>query len=284
MPEQATAQKLSTTALAKVLHVSAQQLFSLLKDCGWIKRVDDAWLLTGKGEFEGGDYVQSQRYGRYIVWPATIAEHPLLKSLESNKTLTARAIGKPFGLSAREVNRIFSELGWIRHDLQGWVLTQLGCEQQGVQLENEHSGAFYVVWPEGVQQQLQLLTQLQRVSPGSAPPSEAGRYCAMDGHQHNSVIEMRVCDWLYLAGLVHACHRKLPSEEPLIADFYLPSEQLYIECWGEHASAEGICHQLQRKEFYAQSGLKVVDVECDDLAHLDEVMTRELRRQGVRVY
>ncbi|MCP4815743.1 MAG: hypothetical protein GY888_24785, partial [Planctomycetaceae bacterium] len=61
--------KLSTTALARKLNIPAQQLFATLKDYGWIQRSTDSWVLTSKGEFEGGTYQTSRRYGRYIVWP-----------------------------------------------------------------------------------------------------------------------------------------------------------------------------------------------------------------------
>ena len=73
--------KLSTTALAKELNVPAQQVFAALQDYGWIKRVDSDWVLTGKGEFEGGTYTESSRYGRYIVWPPSLLEHKLLVSI-----------------------------------------------------------------------------------------------------------------------------------------------------------------------------------------------------------
>ena len=43
----------------------------------------ESWLLTPKGEFEGGSYQNSRRYGRYIVWPEAIEDHPLLAALDS---------------------------------------------------------------------------------------------------------------------------------------------------------------------------------------------------------
>ena len=60
--------KLSTTALARKLDLPVQQLFAVLKDYGWIQRSSASWVLTPKGEFEGGTYHSSRRYGSYIVW------------------------------------------------------------------------------------------------------------------------------------------------------------------------------------------------------------------------
>ncbi|MDA8752758.1 hypothetical protein N9M39_01220, partial [Halieaceae bacterium] len=81
--------RLSTSALARKLEIPVQQLFATLRDYGWILRQADNWVLTPKGEFEGGDYQESRRYGRYIVWPEKLLSHPLLCAIESNQRITA---------------------------------------------------------------------------------------------------------------------------------------------------------------------------------------------------
>lgn len=43
---------------------------------------------------------------------------------------------------------------------------------------------------------------------------------------------MLIDNWLYMAGIVHAYERKLPIEEDLYCDFYLPTGKVYIEFWG----------------------------------------------------
>jgi hypothetical protein len=206
-------QKLSTSALAKLLEVSSQQLFSTFKDYGWIRKLDEGWELSSKGEFEGGEYVHSKRYGRYIVWPEELAKHPLLQALEDNRHVSATAIGKPLGLSAREVNRVLAELAWIKHGFQGWELTLLGEQRGGIQLENDSSGTFYVVWPQVVgadaelQQQLQYCADLhgERSAESDDLFAEDNNFRAVDGHQHTSRAQLQICHWLYLAGMAHAC-------------------------------------------------------------------------------
>ncbi|WP_101757102.1 hypothetical protein [Oceanicoccus sp. KOV_DT_Chl] len=283
-------QKISTSALAKALEVSSQQLFSTFKDYGWIRKLEEGWALTTKGEFEGGEYVHSKRYGRYIVWPDDVLSHPLLQALEDNRHISASALGKTVGINAREVNRILAELGWIKHGLQGWELTELGDQQGGVQLENENSGTFYVVWPQAVEQHALLKTQLAFCAEIFSPESsgddlfaDQSQYQSLDGHQHSSKAELQICHWLYMAGIAHACQRRLPVAEELIADFYLPAYQLYIECWDDGKSA-GLAQRMKRKDWYAKSGVAVIDIEKDDLLQLDEVLTRQCRKHGVRVY
>ncbi len=284
--------KASTSALAKQLGLSSQQLFSTLKDYGWLRKTDDGWVLTAKGEFEGGEYVHSKRYGRYVVWPPEIVDHPLLQAVEDHRTISATAIGKSYRLNAREVNRLLAELGWIKHSMQGWELTALGEQQGGNQLENEHSGTFYVSWPDTVLDNDILRRQLQAMASSDTDTAigddlfatVAESYQGLDGHSHTTALELAVCQWLYLAGIAHACQRQLPISEPCHADFYLPAHQLYIECWGNDQDGSLLAEKMQRKSLYTEYGLSVIDVEEDDLLRLDDVLTRQMRKFGVRVY
>jgi hypothetical protein len=286
-----TSQKISTSALAKLLEVPAQQLFSTFKDYNWIRKVDEGWALSAKGEFEGGEYVHSKRYGRYIVWPEELALHPLLQALEDNRHVSVTAIGKANGLNAREVNRVLAELGWIKHGFQGWELTPLGEQRGGIQLENDSSGNFYVVWPQDIQTDAvlskQLLFSAEIYSEGALGAddlfAEQSQYQSIDGHQHASKAQLQICHWLYMAGLAHACRRRLPVTESLFADFYLPRQQLYIECWDDYDSS-GLAQRMKRKDIYQQLGFAVINIEKEDLNQLDEVLTRQFRKLGIRVY
>ena len=98
--------KLSTTALAQKLNIPVQQLFATLQDYGWILRSGKTWTLTPKGEYEGGSYRTSKRYGRYILWPAQLDHHPLLAAIESNKRITAASMCRYYPrLHARQINQ-----------------------------------------------------------------------------------------------------------------------------------------------------------------------------------
>lgn len=295
-PQPDTPQKLSTSALAKLLDVPSQQLFATLKDYGWIRKLEEGWSLSSKGEFEGGEYVHSKRYGRYIVWPEELASHPLLLALEDSRHISATIIGKTVGLNAREVNRILSELGWIKHGFQGWELTAIGEQCGGIQLENDSSGTFYVVWPQDIQNNQTLNRQLTFSAEVYALPAaesddmfaSQSQYQGLDGRQHSSKAHLQISHWLYMAGIAHACQRELPfvdkeNPQPLKADFYLPAHQLYIECWDD-AGGSTLNQRMQRKDIYQQYGCTVIDIEKEDLEQLDEVLTRQLRKQGIRVY
>lgn len=285
------ASKLSTSALAKALQIPLQQLFVTLRDYGWIRKVEDGWLLTPKGEFEGGEYVHSRRYGRYIVWPEALLEHALLRGLESNRLLTAAAIGRKYGIAAREVRRLLGELGLLRRDFNGWELTRCGEQAGGVPIEGD-SGDGEVHWPEALLEDEHVAAQLAYAQQAHAEQVEQqgdllddlGGFRALDGHELQGRGEWQVCNWLYLAGVVHACRRRLPVAEALYADFWLPEAQVYIECSGDERDGPALAAALRRLEIYRQRQWPCIEVGAAQLAELDDYLTRRLRALGVRVF
>jgi hypothetical protein len=147
---------LSTTSLANELDIPIGELFSKLKDMGWIKRVNDKWILTDIGKQKGGQIRNNQKFGEFIVWPENIQlnmEHQ--KYSNKSKLLNATALGKHFKISNQRLNLILSEIGWIEkafigHEVNGWKITKLGQSIGGKQFEHETSGGWYVLWPENI--------------------------------------------------------------------------------------------------------------------------------------
>ncbi len=290
--------RLSTTALAKKLNIPAQQLFATLKDYGWIQRVGENWVLTPKGEFEGGRYQNSRRYGRYIVWPETLDHHPLLAAIESNQRIDAASMRRYYPrLHARQINRALAELGFQRHSILGWELTALGKRLGGQQEESENSGAFYVSWPHEIIDHpvihRELTRQSDQIQPPAAtdeiegdlfaPAADAAATCdGIDGHRLKNALETRVCNWLYLAQLAHAYHRALPVEELVHADFYVPDGNVYIDCWEADVPAGELSARLHKRQVYRELGLRNIEINAADQERLDEVLGRGLLAFGIR--
>ncbi|RLQ23065.1 hypothetical protein DWB85_03550 [Seongchinamella sediminis] len=290
--------KLSTTALAKKLDIPVQQLFATLRDYGWIRRSGDSWVLLPKGEYEGGSYQNSRRFGRYIVWPQALDHHPLLAAIESNKRITAASMRRYYPrLHARQINRALAEMGLQHHSILGWELTDLGRSMGGQQEESESSGAFYVTWPHEVIDHPVVHRELRRQSDQipTAEPDDSGAEpdlfanaeqslsCeGIDGHVLKTPLQMRVCNWLYLAQLAHAYRRALPVEASLHADFYLPAGNVYIDCWEEDDSASDLRERLNKREVYRELGLNALEVNAGDADRLDEVLGRGLLALGIR--
>ena len=290
--------KLSTTALARKLDIPAQQLFATLRDYGWIRRSADTWVLLPKGEFEGGSYQQSRRYGRYIVWPQSLDHHPLLAAIESNQRITAASMRRYYPrLHARQINRALAELGLQHHSVLGWELTALGRSMGGQQEESEASGAFYVTWPHEIVDNPVVHRELARQSDQIPTPEPADASAepdlfanadskisceGIDGHVLATPLQMRVCNWLYLAQLAHAYRRLLPIEEQVHADFYLPAGNVYIDCWQEDASAAELRANLHKREIYREMNLHALEVKEADADNLDEILGRGLLAFGIR--
>lgn len=271
---------LSTSALARQLELPVQQLFATLKDYGWIRKTEDNWALTAKGEFEGGRYVNSKRYGRYIVWPPAIIEHPLFQAMESQRLLSAADLGRPLGVSARQLNRLLCALGYIAPGQRGWEATPSGMKLGAQPCENPQSGQSYVMWPEDMLAHPPLLA-LQRRSLSaddllSPCISVDGKRCASDAHR-------RVANWLYFAGLHYAVDQPLAAPAAGDVDFYLPRYQLCIEVWGGQEHSDALSARMARAEICAQRAIAVIDIHPEDLDALDEYLSRRLQEMGVSV-
>ena len=288
----------STTALARKLDIPVQQLFATLKDYGWIQRLEDGWVLTSKGEFEGGAYRESSRFGRYIVWPPSVEHHQLLAAIESNQRITAAAMRRYYPrLHPRQINRALAELGFQQHSILGWELTALGRTLGGQQEESESSGAFYVTWPHEIIDHPVIHRELSKQSDQIhrqpvTLPSEPDLFgerevgppacIGIDGHILHTALQMRVCDWLYLAQLSHAYQRALPVEELVLADFYLPMGNVYIDCWEADVPAAQLSSRLLKRELYKQYDLRHIEINAGDVERLDEVLGRGLLGFGIR--
>jgi hypothetical protein len=293
--------KLSTSALARKLEIPAQQLFATLRDYGWIERHGANWSLTNKGEFESGSYRTSRRFGRYIVWPETLEQHPLIQAIESNQRITAAGMHRYHPqLHPRQINRALAELGLQLHSILGWELTALGKSLGGQQEESDNTGAFYVTWPHEIIDHpvvhRELSIQSGQSSPQQSqastaetpelfPPSDKDGgvdFKGVDGHLLLTVLEKQVCNWLYMAQLVHAYQRALPTEELVFADFYIPAGSVYIDCWEEAVPAEKLSTKLLKRELYREHQLRHIEINAVDAERLDEVLGRGLHAYGIR--
>lgn len=289
---------LSTSALAKAKSISAKELFAQLEAQGFIQRESDEWKLLQAGEQAGGQYVDHPKYGKYITWPEDLELESVIPTSADGKLVTATVIGKAFGLSANRANSVLSELGWIEKALKGWRLTPSGRAVGGEQKEDYRSGIPYVVWPETITDNKSLKSTIQEVqgetesveakpetddNPGFREKFEA-KLRTTDGHYVRSKAEMLIDNWLYMAEIVHAYERKLPIEEEVYCDFYIPTGKVYIEYWGYENDPRYLQRKAQKQEIYQKYGFKLIELEDKDVQNLDDVLPRLLLKYGVQSY
>ena len=294
---------LSTTQLAKSQGMSAQNLFTDLSNRGLIEKEGKSWALTANGKKAGGEYKETTKYGTYIVWPENMSlgtnqdTPPLAKA-----TLTATAIGREFELSANKINFILSELGWLSKGLKGWVLTNQGGKQGGSQAEDFRSGVPYVRWPESILSSKTLkesvghvkgtsdVVEIEKQSQDVAPEAVGFRdkfeakHRSADGHFVRSKAEMLIDNWLYMAEIVHAYERKLPIEEDVYSDFYIPTGKVYIEYWGYENDQKYLARKQKKIDIYNKYGFNLIELQDKDVQNLDDILPKLLLKHGVQAY
>jgi hypothetical protein len=302
---------ISTSALANKLEIKPSDLFDKLKTLGWIERKDDKWVLTELGRNNGGQTRDTPKYGEYIVWPENISienEQPNEKS----QLINATTIGKHFGIYAQRLNLILSELGLIEKDLAaGWKITKLGESIGGRQFEHDTSGGNYVLWPENILKSKRLLevfkenstehvhtatiisspqteTQVVNVNKDNFREKFEAKHRTIDGHYVRSKAEMLIDNWLYQYGLVHAYERKLPIDEDVYCDFYIPSgngrpQAVYIEFWGLENEPKYTERKNKKIEIYKKEGLSLIELTDADLQNIDDILAKKLRRFKVPI-
>lgn len=289
---------LSTSALAKTLKINARHLFKLFHDLEWISRDDNSWQLESAGKEHGGEYRSSEQYGRYIVWPQTLLEHPLLQAAADSDYLTANQIAESFQRSGRFINRVLREMGLLRRAAKGWQLTEAGEAAGGVQKQTK-AGAFYAAWPQSFISEPQLVRTLAALNRhlqrdqqekdlfDSEDVTElAGQkaFLSLDGHALMTSAELEVCQWLYMMSIPHAYQRNLGNHPDYRCDFYLPEHGIFIEIWEGTETAREMSEHLDKKEWANSHQLTLIELSADDVDNLDEVLTRHLDELGIHVY
>jgi len=298
--------QISTTALAKTLNLPAKELFAKLMALGLIEKDGESWALTKEGEKVGGAYKESPQYGKYIVWPEDLNLNPpnTTENRPSQTLLTATAIGQTFELSANKMNFILSELGWVNKGLKGWLVTEQGKKQGGIQAEDRKSGIPYVRWPDSIIEAKSLIETIGQVkgtgdtqtaqivdncteskteSIGFRDKFEA-KHRSADGHFVRSKAEMLIDNWLYMAEIVHAYERKLPIEEDVYSDFYIPTGKVYIEYWGYDNDPKYIARKAKKIEIYKKYGFNLIELQDKEVQNIDDILPRLLLKFGVQAY
>lgn len=292
----------SATSLAKELKISSNELFSKMEANRLITRNGKIWELTPKGKAKGGVYKKGVNIDRYIAWPSSItSEINEISEVDSHSLITATTIGKSFNIPATRINSIISELGWIKKDaINGWHVTELGKNVGGVEEKHTTSGVPYVRWASTIIKNRILIDNVRQAS-GEATlinkeesrkenDSESvgfrekfpAQHRSKDGHQVRSKSELIIDNFLYDAKIVHACERKIPIEEEMYCDFYIPTGKVYIEFWGLDEDTY-LARKKKKLEIYSKYKLNLIELFEKDVSNLDDTLPGKLRVFGITV-
>jgi len=288
-----TVKYISTTKLSQKLKIKKQELDEFLFAKQYISKVNNKVIITALGKSLGAIYLTHAKYGKYIAWPEEIN-----LNINIDSYCSATVIGHECNLSARKVNMILSELGWIERYIKGWKVTNLGIKNGGVQKENSKNGIPYVEWPNSILDKKvfkAIINDLQ----GSSNTKESldkeesqydfrskfeAKHRATDGHFVRSKAEMLIDNWLYMAEIVHAYERKLPIEEDVYCDFYIPTGKVYIEFWGLENDEKYLARKQAKKKIYEKYNFKLIELTDEEVFNLDDVLPKMLLKFGVQTY
>jgi hypothetical protein len=91
-------------------------------------------------------------------------------------------------------------------------------------------------------------------------------------------------NWLYGAGIVHAYEKKLPIEEEVYSDFYLPAGKLYIEFWGLENDSKYVDRKKTKIEIYKKYNFALLEIQNENLENIDDELPQKLLKFGIKTY
>ncbi len=294
--------KVSASKLSEFYGFTGKEVRERLVTLGLMLGDGKEWTITEKGTQAGGE-LKSSQYGDYIAWPENIfstivvAEEPV-PCEQKQIALSSTKIGAAFNFSATKANKILAEIGWIEKGVKGWKITDAGLKKGGREREHSQSGVPFVVWPEAILLDPVLLSTMnylrgdaQMVTADSSDCQFSAeddfrkkfeaKYRTRDGHYVRSRAEAMIDDWLYISGLVHAYERKLPVEEDVYSDFYLPQAKVYIEFWGMENEEAYLKRKRIKKEVYEKYTYNLIELTDSDIMNLDDILPRALLKFGI---
>jgi len=290
--------QISTSALAKKLSMSKHQLDELLLAAKYIIKNEKGYKLTDLGIKNSGAIKNHAKFGEYIVWDENI-EIPNKLITQGKEFYSSTKIANKYNLSARKINLILSEIGFIEKHLKGWTISILGSKNGGIQKENNQNGIPYVEWDESIFTNSAFVSILKEVNGDAGESTQKkideskdsnfrekfiAKHRATDGHMVRSKAEMLIDNWLYMTEIVHAYEQKLPIEEEVYCDFYIPTGKIYIEFWGLENDPKYASRKEKKKEIYKKYGFKLIELTDKEVFNLDDVLPKMLLKFGVQIY
>jgi hypothetical protein len=300
-------QYLSTSALAVALDMERDELFQVLTRARWIERSNGIWALCKRGVAAGGVlYTEEGQSKGWIKWPPEIMEDELFAEFRTERranAFNATKLGESFGLPADTMNLILAELGWLKKDVRGWVLTENGARLGGQQIEHDQKGYLYVLWPrtltanrplrESIKEFLatSMENRASSVSNEEETPKKAESFRskflpelrAVDGHFVRSRAEVIIDNYLYMNKILHAYERRLPVEEEAYCDWYLPNGEVYVEYWGMEDDPQYRERKQQKLRIYRSHNLQLIELNDSDMMSLDDALPGKLLKFNIRI-
>lgn len=109
------------------------------------------------------------------------------------------------------------------------------------------------------------------------------KFLCSDGHYVRSLSEQAIDNWLYNHNIFHSYEKKLPIVENVYTDFYLKAIDCYIEFWGLNDDPIYIKRKEIKKRIYGENSYHLIELNFDDLKHLDDILPIRLLNYGLKI-
>lgn len=96
--------------------------------------------------------------------------------------------------------------------------------------------------------------------------------------------EVIIDNALYDYKLAHAYERKVPIEEDLYSDFFIPTENVYIEFWGLENDPKYSERKKVKISIYKKYDFKLIELTDDDISNLDDHLPKKLLKFNIKIY
>ncbi len=298
--------KISTSALSKKLNINSATLFDSLQSEGYIIRnKDNEWKLTKKWEDAQWEYKNSTKFGTYIVWPKDFQIKNIWTDKTQNDYVSITVLAEKFEISSRKMNQILAELWWIEKSLKWWKVTSFWEKVWWKQLQHYMSWTSYTHWPTEIVLNSSLIKAVDDFNPNSKKNISLeknikngidsdefrakfpAQYRASDGHNVRSRWELVIDNFLYSHWLTHAYERKIPIQEDIYSDFYIPAQKggkaVYIEYWGIEDQEKYEDRKKVKKDIYKKYDLNLIELENKHIDNLDDYLPRFLLDYWINV-
>lgn len=201
-------------------------------------------------------------------------------------TLTPTQIGEKLSKTAKEINEFLSEINFIKKCNNGWELTDLGKKNGGIQ--NNYKGNLSVYW------KTEILNN--KIFKNAVEPQEVkdkdetdfrnkfkAEYRTNDGHYVRSRAEVIISNWLFGECIAHAYEKRVPIEEDVYCDFYIPKGKIYIEFWGYEDDEKYLARKQKKRELYKKYNLNLIEIDNSKINNIDDFLPRELLKFGINL-
>jgi hypothetical protein len=298
----------SASEISQRNNIEISDVSNFLIKNGYVVIEDGKWKITDQGKSIGGKISKTKNGKEFILWPETLKienNSNTEMQKESNwddSIILVSKLAEKYNIQPNKMNQILSELGWIDKDpILGWRVTPFGSKLGAVEKEHPNSGFHYVMWPIEIIDNKILNSVIDGIKGQIVEESEEekkkieetkitkfrqdlpGTYRTKDGHWVRSRAEVIIDDALYYYEVPHSYERKIPIEETIYSDFYLPQVKVYIEFWGLENDRKYMERKKEKLKIYKKYNLDLIELTDMHIMNLDDHLPRMLLQYGLRV-